>query len=780
MPFIWRQKNLASSAADVHPEAIACLDAAYVLVDIGNGTEKFSGNLHTLLDRSIPVGGIPAVLEALKPESAARFQQALAAIRQGQVTAPVVLHLKDSPKTLICRSAIAPAPQRAGVLWLYDISAEFRAQARLTQESEKLKSDLKHYSTILNMAPYPIWQRDAEMKVRFYNLAYSEVAEASDSAGDEAPDLDRRSRALAEAALASGEPKIERRHIVVGGQRHLFEMRELPIPQEKMVIGFAQDVTEIEMMQAELERYISAQGDLLESSASAMAIYGADMRLQSFNYAFVALWKLDETWLDTKPAFSEILEVLREKRKLPEQANFVQFKQQQLRLFRDLIEPKEEFFYLPDGKALRVIVIPHALGGLLFAYEDVTDRLTLERSYNTLIAVQRETLDNLHEGVAVFGEDGKLKLSNPVYLAMWGLDASAARDEIHITEMVERVKQLLTFDDWETFKSQFAAQIQSRTFLRSRIERADGKVIDSTTVPLPDGATLITDLDVTDSTVVERSLRERNEALQEADRLKSEFLANVSYELRSPLTTIGGFAEMLRQEYFGGLTEKQKEYVEGIHQSSQHLMQLINDILDLASIEAGYMQLDVTRFDVRSMMQSVLPLVQERVKEHDLTLNFECPARIGKMVGDETRLKQILFKLLSNAIKFSPPGRTIVLSARAEDKDHVVLSVTDEGYGIPQEEQQAVFGTFYKGSNRNVPKAAARSGAGLGLSMVKSFVELHGGNVELESVPSSGTSIHCGLPREYPPLLVLVKQKPARRRGGGEAAKEPPAAEETE
>ena len=420
-------------------------------------------------------------------------------------------------------------------------------------------------------------------------------------------------------------PVSERRHIITGGERSFTTSANCRCPEEKITVGFAVDMSEMETLKEDLARHVSAQDDLLESSTSGMAIYGSDMRLKSFNNAFAALWKLDEVWLDTQPTYGEILEALREKRKLPEQANFQLFKQQQIKLFTGLIEPREEFFYLPDGKALRVIAIPHAFGGILFAYEDVTDRLALERSYNTLIAVQRETLDNLHEGVAVFGEDGRLKLSNPGYLALWGIDAETARAEPHIRDIIEKCKNLFVYDDWESFKKQHIDRIQSREFMSQRIERSDGKVVDWRKVPLPDGATLITYLDATDSTLVERSLRERNEALQEADKLKTEFLANVSYELRSPLTSISGFSEMLRQEYFGSLSEKQKEYVEGIHQSSQHLQQLINDILDLAGVEAGYMRLEVEKFDIHAMMKSVLSLIQERAKEHNLKIEVRMP-----------------------------------------------------------------------------------------------------------------------------------------------------------
>lgn len=633
---------------------------------------------------------------------------------------------------------------------------------RLTQENEKLKNDLKSYSTILNMAPYPIWQRDASLGVRFYNLSYGEAVEdILDGSGT--PELDKKARSMARQAFESGQPVSDRRHIVVGGERRLYDITELPVPEEKITVGFAIDISELETLREDLARHVSAQDDLLESSASAMAIYGADMRLKSFNYAFAALWKLDELWLDTQPTYSEILELLREKRKLPEQANFQLFKQQQIKLFTGLIETHEEFFYLPDGKALRVIAIPHALGGILFAYEDVTDRLALERSYNTLIAVQRETLDNLHEGVAVFGEDGRLKLSNPGYLSLWHIDAEMARTEPHIKDIVDKCKTLYAFEEWETFKQRHIQNFQAREFLSQQLERTDGKVIDWRKVPLPDGATLITYLDITDTTVVERSLRERNEALQEADRLKTEFLANVSYELRSPLTSISGFSEMLRQEYFGTLSEKQKEYVEGIHQSSQHLMQLINDILDLASVEAGYMRLEVSKFDVNAMMKSVLSLIQERAKEFNLKVKFECPARIGKMTADETRIKQILFNLLSNAIKYSEAGYTVSLGAKEVSENDIMLWVSDEGQGIPLEEQEAVFSKFYKGKNQSMSrgKTGQRSGTGLGLSIVKSFIELHGGKVVLHSEPGKGTRFECHLQRHNPNLQQYMNPKKA-------------------
>ncbi|MFW0776583.1 MAG: ATP-binding protein [Rickettsiales bacterium] len=630
---------------------------------------------------------------------------------------------------------------------------------RLQVENEKLKLDLKNYSTIINMAPYPIWQRDESLGICYYNITYGEAVEEVSDTEDGVPELSNKVRTVAKTAMKTGQPAYDRQYIVVNGQRRLYHITELPIPEEKTCIGFAIDISEVDQLKQDLTRHMSAQDDLLESTASAMAIYGADMHLKSYNYAFAALWKLDEGWLESHPTYGEILETLREKRKLPEQANFQLFKQQQLKLFTDLIDPQEEFFYLPDGKALRVIALPHALGGIMFAYEDVTDRLALERSYNTLIAVQRETLDNLYEGVAVFGEDGCLKLCNPGYLKMWNLDGDIIKSEPHVRDVVEKSKDLFIYDDWETFKKNHVEHIQARDFLAQQIERTDGKVIDWRKVPLPDGATLITYMDITDSTVVERSLRERNEALQEADKLKTQFLANVSYELRSPLTSISGFSEMLSQEYFGELSDKQKEYVEGIHNSSQHLMRLINDILDLASVEAGYMRLEIHQFGIYSTMKSVMALVSERTKELGIDVEFKCSTRLGKMTGDETRIKQILFNLLSNAIKYSEAGQTISFGAKEVDGEYVTMWVEDQGQGIPPEEQESIFSKFYKGRSQeqSSAKSGKRSGTGLGLSIVKSFVELHGGEITLQSDIGKGARFECKFERHNPVLVELSK-----------------------
>jgi signal transduction histidine kinase len=274
-------------------------------------------------------------------------------------------------------------------------------------------------------------------------------------------------------------------------------------------------------------------------------------------------------------------------------------------------------------------------------------------------------------------------------------------------------------------------------------------------VPLPDGNVLLSYQDVTDTTRVERALRERNEALETAGRLKSEFIANVSYELRTPLNAIIGFAEILANEYFGTLTPRQLDYSRGILDSSHRLLSLINDILDLATIEAGYMTLETRRVDIRELLQAVMTLTHERARNQNLDLSLRCPVGIGAIEADERRLKQALFNLISNAIKFTPAGGSIRLEAKRE-ADDLVLSVTDTGVGIPLADQERVLEKFERGAHE-----APQTGAGLGLSLVKSLVELHGGRVTIESSPERGTAVRCHLPPGRQPAAEPGELAPA-------------------
>jgi signal transduction histidine kinase len=640
--------------------------------------------------------------------------------------------------TFVTRSGAAYAAEGRrtasgdAVLWLLDASAAVTVR-RARQEVADLRQ-------MLDAIPLPVWRRGPDRTLVDCNRAYA-------SALDTTTDL-----VVAEGReLASGARAGECRHVVIGGSRRLVEIGEAPCSTGG-TIGFACDRTDREAAEAELWRHLNAHAEVLETIRASVAIYGPDKRLKFFNAAFASMWGIAEDWLATQPSFEEVLERLREARLLPEAADFRAFKWEQLGLFTSVIRPQQDLLHLPDGRTLLLSISPHPFGGLTFVYEDVSDRLALERSCNTLTKVRRATLDHLFEGIAVYGSDGRLKLHNPAYLALWELSEEDVAGEPHIGEILEKTRALLdNSGDWDARKQRTISKVTAQAPASGPVYRTDGSMLQEATVPLPDGNVLVTYLDVTDTAKYERVLRERNEALETATRLKSEFVANVSHELRTPLNAVIGFADILTNQYFGDLNPRQLDYTRGILQSSHQLLGLINDILDLATIEAGYMVLETSRVEIFDMLKAVLALTRGRARSRGLEIELCCPPDIGAIAADERRLKQALFNLVSNATKFTPPGGAIRIEAERRESE-LLLTVADSGIGIPPSDQARMFEKFERGM--------LRSGAGLGLSLVKSLIDLHSGTVTIDSAVGRGTTITCRLPtalREFAGMVPSPK-----------------------
>jgi signal transduction histidine kinase len=707
------------------------------------GPESFVPGALTMLGPAAQ--SFAAISARLGPGSATALDLAVAKLRQEGTAFNLSASLSDGRGSLDIsgRRLVSPNGEILGdAVWFSDAGARVGAE----RERDALR-------VLVDALPFPIWRRRGpDFRLVDCNRAYAAAVDATpDHAISDARELAgaAAARALASKARAGGSVASENRHVVISGSRRWLELIEIPLAgpgqADGELLGFARDLTDLEAVQSELQRHIAAHATVLENIAVAIAIYGPDRRLSFFNTAFAQLWQLEEDWLSTHPPVEEVMERLRERRRLPEVADFRAFRRQLLAQFTSLITPHEELMHLPDERTLRLVVSPHPFGGLTFAYEDVTDRLALERSYNTLIQVQRETLDHLYEGIAVFGSDGRLKLWNPAYAKLWDLPPENLGGEPHVAEITEKMRGF--FDegrDWAGLKARIIARLTADTPASTRLERSDGSVLQAVTVPLPDGNVLLSYLDATDSTRVENALRERNEALETAGRLKSEFIANVSYELRTPLNAIIGFTEILAHRYFGELNERQSDYAQSILESSGQLLSLINDILDLATIEAGYMEIDRDPVDIHALMSGVMTFARERARARGLRLEFDCPSDIGSVPGDERRLKQAIFNLVSNALKFTPEGGTVTLAARREG-GRVALVVSDTGVGVAEQDQQRIFEKFERGSSQ-----ARQSGAGLGLSLVKSLIELHGGEVELQSRPGRGTVVTCWLNAEVP------------------------------
>jgi signal transduction histidine kinase len=626
------------------------------------------------------------------------------------------------------------------VLRLKDTSGVMHALAELGDRHDKLLHEVDTLQSLIEALPSPVWARDGSGRLVFVNAAYVRAVEANGSAEvleRSLELLDRVARDDLSQARAAGERFTARLPVIVAGTRRILDVLETPTRGGAGGIGI--DTTEVEALRGEIKRMVAAHRRVLDQLATAVAIFGADQRLTFYNSSYRALWDLDVKFLDQQPTDSAVLDQLRAARKLPEQADFRQWKGELQEAYRAL-EPKEHWWHLPDGHTLRVVTTPDPEGGVTYLFDDVTERLNLERRYDALIRVQGETLDNLSEAVAVFASDGCLRLFNPAFAHMWKIDPAALGGHPHVEEVIGWCRSLHRDEAAWTVLRGAITGMEHREPIACRLERSDGSVVDCATVPLPDGGTLVAFEDVTDTVNVERALRERAEALEAADRLKNDFVHHVSYELRSPLTNIIGFAQLLDDRSTGPLTDKQREYLGYITTSSAALLAIINDILDLATIDAGAMTLNLGSVDVRKSMEAAAEGIKDRLKENGITLEIRASPGIGTLTADERRLRQVLYNLLSNAIGFSPAGGTVTLSAEREN-GAVVFSVTDDGPGIPAELQQRVFDRF-----ESHTAGSRHHGVGLGLSIVRSLVELHGGSVTIDSPAGRGTAVACAFP----------------------------------
>ncbi|HEY1943314.1 MAG TPA: ATP-binding protein [Roseiarcus sp.] len=627
------------------------------------------------------------------------------------------------------------------VMRIRDVSGDRLQLARLRDSHAEANSALASLRALLDAATHPAWTRDSEGRVAWTNLAYARAVEANDPADAASRSLELFDQELcAEALVERGRSGAWRRdaRAVVAGERKLFRVVE--VATETGAAGLATDLSEVEALRAEMERHTGAYSRMLDQLSTAVAIFDRAKRLTFYNAAYRQIWSLDPAFLDSQPTDGEILDRLRAKRQLPEQADFRTWKTQALAAYQ-AIEPIENVWHLPDGRALRVVASPNPQGGVTYLFDDATQSYALASQVNALTRVQGETLDALKEGVAVFGADGRMKLINPAFADIWGFDATRAADRPHIDEVARSCAPLLADGSlWDGLRETIVGLPEDRRGFGTRVERKDGLVLDCAALPLPDGATLLTFLDVTAGADFERALTERNQALISAEKLRNDFVNHVSYELRTPLTNIIGFTQLLADGGVGPLNPKQLEYAGFITTSSAALLAIINDILDLASIDAGALELRPESVDVVEAMKAAAEGVQDRLSESKIELRIVATDDVGSLKADGRRIRQILFNLLSNAIGFSAPGQTVTLAAMRRGSE-IVFKVSDRGRGIPSEVLDRVFDRFesHTGGSRH-------RGPGLGLSIVRALVELHGGRVQIDSALGEGTTVTCMFP----------------------------------
>jgi signal transduction histidine kinase len=592
-------------------------------------------------------------------------------------------------------------------------------------------------AALLDALPHPVWLAHGAGLI-WANRAWLSAVEATSIEDAIARKLafDRGAAALVAEAAEAGERRETQRWTPVAGQRRAFRLNAQPL--EGGDIGaWALDTTDAEETREALRRNIEAQDETLNHLADAVAIFSPDKRLSFHNTAFAQLWALEPAWLAEGPTHAELLDRLRQRRRLPETADYARWKSDELSWYEALSPSPDDLWTLPDGRTLRVVRQPHPLGGLLVLFSDMTGELRLKSQYNALIQVQQATLDKLNDAVVVFGSDGRLRLHNEAFARFWNATAADVETAADFDGVVELcVPRLHDQQFWRELKGRVTDPDPSaRIAISGETKSSDDRIIAFQSRPLPDGATLVAFADVTDTRQLEKAVADRSAALAEAERLKRDFVGNVSYELRTPLTTIIGYSELLER---GGdaLPERMRGHVSAVRSAASQLARSIDDVLDMAQIDAGEMALDVADVRIEALLEEAAERWSKQAEGGGVVIETACDAEVGVIRADAPRLTQCIDHLIENALMQTPPEGRVTLSAHRSPSE-VQVQVSDTGRGIPFHVQAHIFDRFV---------GRDRGGPGLGLALVKALIELHGGWVALESEPGQGATFTCHLP----------------------------------
>ncbi|WP_375270157.1 PAS-domain containing protein [Sphingomonas sp.] len=635
----------------------------------------------------------------------------------------------------------------AVVLWFADATANEEQVARMRTEAAELNEAFAALSGLIEAAPLPMWYRDADLRLAMVNSAYVGAVEASDAAAVIARGIELVEgsgqggpRGGAVAAKESGRVQQRVLPATIGGARRALQLYDVPLPVGG-IAGFAIDIEELEQAHAREKRFAEAQRAMLDRLSAGVVQFGRDRSLIFCNQPFRRMFAMRREWLSDRPEFDRVLERMREAGRVPEVRDFPSWKAERRGWFLNADGAAEENWHLPGGTHLRVVAQPLPDGGLLLIFEDRTEQVQLASARDTLLRVRTATFDNLFEALGVFAADGRLQLWNNRFRALWNFEEEFLAGHPRVDAIAERLAPQLANQARSALVPELVRYATAERKQRGgRVALADGRHFEFAAVPLPDGNALVTMLDISDSRRIEQALRDRNEALEAADRVKTAFVANMSYELRTPLTSISGFAEMLHGGYAGTLSGEAIAYVDAILDSVERLGVLIDDVLDLTQADSATLE----REDVElgTVVRAAADALAASAKRHRIDFVVEVLRSAGRVHVDSRRVREAVEHLLRHAIGATRSGGRVLLHVDGDSRRARIV-VSDDGAGMTVEEAARAFDRF---AQPGITPGQERA-LGLGLPLAKQFVEAHGGRVSLVSEPGQGSLVTVELPR---------------------------------
>ncbi|WP_428632541.1 PAS-domain containing protein [Sphingopyxis sp.] len=689
----------------------------------------------------------------LDPDGHDALRQAILGAQRGAKPFTLSLKPQGSDRTIILHGA--PASQAVGgpggvLLWLSDATDGQHALALARSDRDEAMAAFEALSGLIEAAPFPMWFRDTGLGLALVNGAYVRAVEAKSAAAviDAGIELCETVAGVSAAEAAdeariAGSAQIRTIPVTIEGERRIMRVVDVPLtPTGGRVIGiagYAIDIQELESERGAHRRFVDTQRELLDRLSAAVAQFGPDQGLAFANLPFRRLFALEVEDVTEARPFARLLDAWREGGRTPEVRDYPEWRQAHVDWFAQAGASEEDWLLL-DGTHLHVVAQPTPDGGLLLIAEDKTEQVQLAGARDTLLRVRTATFDNLFEAIAVFAPDGRLHLWNQRFRRLWGIDESTLAAHPRVDALMGGLADRLAKPNQISIVQEV---IRAATLERQQrvgeIRFADGRYFDFASIPLPDGNALLIMLDISASRKMEGALRERNEALEAADQVKTAFLSRMSYELRTPLTSIGGFGEMLQAGYAGKMSDQQKTYIDAIMDSVGVLGRQIDNVLDLAQGEAGTLVVERAPVDVLTLLDGALRDAEAFAASEKVELVGNIAPDLGSIAGDAPRLSRLVAGLLDNAVRYTAPARRSggrVLLHAAGDARGIDIIVSDNGPGMPE-----AVAAVTKGQQ------AGTASGGIGLALARQLVAAHGGTMEVVSEPGQGTLVRISLLR---------------------------------
>lgn len=640
------------------------------------------------------------------------------------------------------------SPGGAALVWVFDFTESHAEMARLRAAAARATGDFAALVGLIEAAPMPMWFRGADLSLQLVNQAYVDAVGATSAAEVVQGQIellepeDGRTPAEIARDTQRRQDKSERSvAATIHGARRTLRVSDLPLGLEG-VAGYAIDIEEQQQVAREFRAFRDAQRALLDQLSVGVAQFDAEERLTFANRPFRRLFNLNDEAIEARTPFERFLAEARERGRTPEVRDFPEWRRERAGWF-EASATLEEAWPLPGGTHLRIVAQPLPDGGLVLIAEDRTEQLALSAVRDTLLRTRTATLDSLFEALAIFAPDGSVQLWNRSFAGTWGLTPELLDAHPSADELLGAIgRNLVRPEEAALIGAVVRAATLDRREKGGQVELADGRTLRFAGVPLPDGNGLLTVLDITASQKAEQALRERAETLDEANAVKAKFLANMSYEFRTPLTTIGGYAELLKA---GVASDPQaaEEYVDAILAAVERLTEQVENVLDLSQSEAGLLPIRKERLD---LLEFLTTLVREREAAIIAAgLSLDLKGRRGRIVeGDPRQLGRALGNLIDNAIAGTPDGGRIVIEIRKapEGADwSMEISIADNGRGMTSQELARAQGGLTPGKD-GIPERRT----GLGIPLARQLIEAHDGTLEIASRKGAGTTATIRLP----------------------------------